>query len=766
MRVRVPSASRRMVNWLSRETTIPTSPSAVVATARDSNGGDARSSFFPHPMTTLLDPIENSFATTASSTTEHGAGFSPESPPSLFFLPRAGGFTTNADGPHAFDAASPLALADGCSDLNSDKEDCRPCALPGVEGRTSQLSDKLRDAEHRHSRYLRRNLVEPIVHDVSDALEGEDLPHSPRVVVSPSTHDDEKWSAFGEGYHDGDNKHCPDSPLAQDTVRQKRRWPPKAVDGEERPAPASKGVMPSTERARRGNSRVDERSGIDGSEHGSTTGTPLLGRLHQALKTLMLKETGAATAPEAVSKAANSLSMRPFSKVDGGADDHMTVRQPTATTSSFGDRDDTSATITGRYYPDYFNGGTSIPVDAHRAMAKSEIATSSSYSNVRSPFGVPAWGKRGSTADVPDPLLPPPASTVPPPPTRSSDGRGRGEGAERDLRRGGGGGRGMDKTGGGSPSTRGRVHGGEIALPNDDTVLEWPSLLGAIGSKAPRSPSPPLFSNSGEGGRISPSRATPPVAHPPTSPPVAYVSIFSASQQSGEGECGSKDDDVGDPAGGGRVGPIRERQETRTAASPATSPPRSLRLEAASSALELPRADPPPPLLPQPRASLWLPPLPATCGGVGVDVAERLRERAWLAGTRTWGGGVAGAREGSVDDVWAATGNGTATEKGRQQLGYGFDREAVGALFRLNMTLQVRREMLNTRQGMHWFPRHLGGLVFLSPLGCTAVLRLSNSSPDIFRCASQLDALFYGGSSCVNSTWYSVLPAPTACPPA
>lgn len=270
--------------------------------------------------------------------------------------------------------------------------------------------------------------------------------------------------------------------------------------------------------------------------------------------------------------------------------------------------------------------------------------------------GVPAWGP--GSLDEADALLPPPASTLPPrllwPESRrrdeagvskTRDGTGGSVGSgwraedsrwskpstgtanEGDVGKGSGGG-----GGGGHAGDGGRGGVSDPASPTDPAALEWPSLLGAMGSKTPASPSPPLSP--------SPSACEPSPSLPPGSPTTPADAA-----------------DASDPSG------YRRRREGSTEAVP--TPPAT---PAAHQSFSSPRSTPV-----VPSSALPPPSLPPTCYGVGVEVAGRLRERAWLAGKRSW------------EDEEPGRGGGG---RGRR-LGHGFDPESVGGVFPLDMVLQV-----------------------------------------------------------------------------
>ena len=270
------------------------------------------------------------------------------------------------------------------------------------------------------------------------------------------------------------------------------------------------------------------------------------------------------------------------------------------------------------------------------------------------PRGMLAWGekqKRHRSKDEVDPLLPLPTSTLPPPlfPASSTLSQSRGRETE-------------DTGGRTTPVRRGMFSPGRGARldASDKTgdvvvvaasALEWPSLLGAIGTRAPRSPST----------SPSPDRRAPGSSPSPLPVP--------------------KPLELPD-AGDGEPSKVEEEEEKKKASPtpvvktpPSSSPPPSPDFRASSSRSLQPSPEPPLPLQPP-----ILPPLPQTCRGLGVEVAERLRERAWLTGFREWGH-VGEARKRS----------------GRRGLGEGFRGDSVGTLFPLNMVLQVREGLARVR---------------------------------------------------------------------
>lgn len=418
----------------------------------------------------------------------------------------------------------------------------------------------------------------------------------------------------------------------------------------------------------------------DGGQGGTTP--PLFSRLQQAMKNFSLLEGPGS---------------------GGSSERRHRAARPDASPA----KADTAAT--------FFDGGRNNNNNNNRE-SPGEVSSRTEGWVSRGPFGSPpadypaerragavaAW-QSGSTG-VLDPLLPPPSSATPPPvvsPRRRHD-----EGIGGDGRAAAGGGRsagGEDPRAGrswnfaraGSPSGEGGG-GGQGSVEDDAFALEWPSLLGAIGSKAPRVPSP------------APSPAAAAAAVSAAASLVQGTSALSsrASLILPTDTAGGGSDDRGAAS---VTRSIREEiaaaaiTNVANAASAAlpfsSSPPRSPFLQPqrppSGEATTVPSPVPHQPPLPVSkhfsRSSIPAP-LPGTCHGVGVEVAYRLRQRAWLTGRRTWG--VSG---GSGSE---AEGAGAGRKRGRALLGEAFDRDAVGSLFPLNMVLQVGRGGWREREGL------------------------------------------------------------------
>ncbi|CAM9779152.1 unnamed protein product, partial [Hapterophycus canaliculatus] len=279
--------------------------------------------------------------------------------------------------------------------------------------------------------------------------------------------------------------------------------------------------------------------------------------------------------------------------------------------------------------------------------------------------GVPTR-RRGS--DAPDPLLPPPPSSLPP--SCSSRARGGGGGHAQGKRGGyqspqrwadGEGQDRLDRLSWSSSVGKGGNEGGA----SEEYALEWPSLLGALGSRAPSPPPPGLTGGSD-----------------------ALQSRAAIAAAAAAAHAGLANDH-------GAVSPRVRRDIAEAAATTVTSAARSSPLSASPSRAPFllrripspisPRPLPPPPPPPpvptaaaafvpsEPPPSLLPPPPPppGICRGVGVEVPPRLRERAWFTGTRVWGE------------------SGVSSERRRgMALAEGFEPDAVGSLFPLDMTLQ------------------------------------------------------------------------------
>lgn len=382
--------------------------------------------------------------------------------------------------------------------------------------------------------------------------------------------------------------------------------------------------------------------GVEDGTTDVTQGTPLLGRLQQAFRQLALDPATTAT------------SWRRRMGLDAASIAH---RQAVRARESSALQDEATAAV----------ALTSTVTVTHRAdeqdrHTKAIEARANSYGARGT---IPAWGP--GSADEPDPLLPPPASTLPYRRRKRSSRRDEAEGSK--AKDGGEGGWRADETrsksvgasisgvgdggngkghGVSARGGRGRVGGGggEPDRPQDVTALEWPTLLGAIGSKTPISPPPPPSP------ALSPpmqALSPPPIPPSPLTVDGSVVINIEMSIQHPQ------------PEGRARMGSAAT-STTLLSSSPSHSPrPRPL----------LSPSPLPPPALP----SLLVPPppLPPTCDGVGVEIADRLRDRAWLAGTRSWGGGGQKCKRDT-----RSTG-----------LGDGFNAESVGALFPLGMVLQV-----------------------------------------------------------------------------
>lgn len=387
---------------------------------------------------------------------------------------------------------------------------------------------------------------------------------------------------------------------------------------------------------------------------------PLLNRVRQVVKERLIADGGGGTPP--------STSARIAGWLQPGRQAARTAATTLRYFSSRTDRDQQQSQVSRTR--DEGGGGTRSPAPEKKVE---EIATGDEMRTSPSRGGIPAWGHK---SDKRDPLLAFPSSSLPP----SSSRRGRGDGvvgsrvqapdqcgqqqspqlpgAEWPEHR-----QGRSRSLGAAPPEA--AEGG--GRGDDGETEEWPSLLGAIGSKTPSAP-----------GLSSPSLAVRALSSPfsrPVPAPTAAATSF-----------GSPVDERGDLTASARV-----RRETAdaaaTAVTSATEPgnqalaasPRPLSpflLRGTNSALPQPR--PPPPLpLPPPALGNHVslgppPPLPGTCRGVGVEVRARLRERAMFTGTREWGesGHSPGGRRG-------------------QALGQGFEPDAVGSMFPLSMALQV-----------------------------------------------------------------------------
>lgn len=287
-------------------------------------------------------------------------------------------------------------------------------------------------------------------------------------------------------------------------------------------------------------------------------------------------------------------------------------------------------------------------------------AKSSPWNSRRS---VPAWG--AGSADEADVLLPAPTSTLPPRCRHRSRRRDEREAARtRDGIGGVGAGwraeeirwrNGSQSTIADGSGARG-IHSGagkggiDAESLQDGGGLEWPSLLGAMGSRTPMSPqstaSPVLSSTTRE---LSP----PPLS---SSPEGASLVVMTAGTGASS-HLSRRDASAGMSLGSG----------VTAAGQGHFSPPQSPHIH--------PLTVPPhPPLLALSSASATMRQLPSTCYGVGVEVPRRLQDRAWLVGTRSWGDGEPGHSQDG---------------RPRRILGHGFEAQSVGALFPLGMVLQV-----------------------------------------------------------------------------
>lgn len=272
--------------------------------------------------------------------------------------------------------------------------------------------------------------------------------------------------------------------------------------------------------------------------------------------------------------------------------------------------------------------------------------------------GVPAWGHESERLD---PLLPPPLSTLPP---ASSSHRGRGNtaaaaaaGSSGSLRR-----QQRDpqqEEGIEGREGRSQSRDAQAAAPeagdgggtrSEEHALEWPSLLGALGSRAP---SPTTRSDSSHHSRAAAAPVSFSGSTPEDNDRAARIRRETAEAAATAVATGAEDGTLSSSPPRSPF-PFRGTSPTRSLSAPARSP-----AAAAAAAAPLVSSDPPPPP-------------PGTCWGVGVEVAPRLRERGWLTGTRGWG--ESGLRSGR--------------RRGRD-LAQGFQPDAVGSMFPLDMTLQV-----------------------------------------------------------------------------
>lgn len=396
------------------------------------------------------------------------------------------------------------------------------------------------------------------------------------------------------------------------------------------PAPGSPHAASSTPP-----DEANEENGATPGE-GDGEGTPvlLLGRLQQAIKQRLTPERSEEIVPSSTTKDSTGM-LHP-------------ARHGSATASA--DR---------RRYRDR-NSRTKGP---HSSPATTRGDTQTRAKRSR---GLPAWGEQFQ--DGPDSLLPPPPSMLPPPLVNGGEitGGGATQGQRADQPPRGGGSGGSDSPSGAihnlgvvatTPGVSGRQGDEGGGLDDVAAALEWPSLLGAMGAKAPRVRTPPRPSRS--------VRDIPPSSPAPT--PTRPVDVAGSAWSDDEFERVRQE--VAKASGVG----VTTKLETT---GPPSSPPMSPFLQALPSSLSalvpLSALSPLPP--PKPRTTPFSapPPFPGTCRGEGVEVAERLRERGWLMGTRVWGKSR------------------LSGELGRGRVpGDGFDADAVGSLFPLEMALQV-----------------------------------------------------------------------------
>ena len=409
----------------------------------------------------------------------------------------------------------------------------------------------------------------------------------------------------------------------------------------------------------------------EGGPRPSVTQSALLNRVRRAVKQHLIAEGG---------DAPSSTSARIAGWLQPGRQAARTAASTLSYFSSRADRNQEQSQVSGAR--EEGSGATRSPaaetaevdVDSGRTSRETKISPSRG--------GVPAWGHK---SDKRDPLLAYPLSTLPPSTSCSSRGDGlvsdrvrapdqhaeqqspQLSGAEEPGHR-----LGRSRSLGAAPPESIEGQGGG----DDSEPEEWPSLLGAIGSKTPSAPDPALPSLAVRALSSPFSRAAP----APTSAAAASFPV----------------DEHGDFAASTRV-----RRETAEAAAtavtsatksgsqaPSASPSRlsPFFLRGTSSALLPPPLSPPPPLpLPPPALGALVssgppPPLPGTCRGIGVEVRARLRDRALFTGTREWGESarIPGEKRGQVP-------------------GEGFEPDAVGSLFPLSMALQVSRTGLTFR---------------------------------------------------------------------
>lgn len=275
---------------------------------------------------------------------------------------------------------------------------------------------------------------------------------------------------------------------------------------------------------------------------------------------------------------------------------------------------------------------------------------------------------RGRDSDTLDPLLPPPSSSLPP----SCSSRGSGEGAQarghQSPRRwsGGEGRERVDRL-----SSSGGKIGSAYDGASEEHALEWPSLLGALGTGAPSPPPPDL--NGGNDPLQSQAAATAAAAAAAVAAD-AHARLAGAQQE----ELPRVRRDIAEAAAT-TVITSAARSRPLSASPPRGDPYLLRRIPSPRTPRPLPPAPPPPPIATTatfvpPDTQLSPPPPPGICRGVGVEVASRLRERAWFTGTRAWG----------------ESGVGSERRRG-MSLAEGFEPDAVGSLFPLDMTMQVRQ---------------------------------------------------------------------------
>ena len=390
---------------------------------------------------------------------------------------------------------------------------------------------------------------------------------------------------------------------------------------------------------------------------------PLLNRMRQAVQQrLAVDGTGGGVASSSTKRLATWL--HPVTgRLGAGA---------AAALSSFSSRADgvQSQKQASGAHGDVRNAGRSAgeePVNKGGGGARGHARRGSSR-----PWGVPAWGNE---SDKLDPLLPLPSSTLPP--SYSSRGHERVAG-DSARAQGKSGSHESPPTANGDPLQGNRrrrsrslgaappeaVSGGGDESRPEDPALEWPSLLGAIGSKTPRSPPPPSLSARAFSSPFSRGAAG----------AVAAAAAAPFSTAAGDGQDGTSSRIRLEMAEASAAA-VMSAAAASGNQTPSASPPRSpFLLRDAGGASSSPSPPPPPPVPAAVFSSAPPPPLPGTCWGVGVEVRSRLRDRGWLTGTRGWG------------ESGRALG-----ERRTRDLGEGFEPDVVGSLFPLNMALQVRK---------------------------------------------------------------------------